>query len=108
LPNEKAESAVPFLKAAVAYDNSLGVSVSRVMTDNGSCYKAFAFRDACRDLGLKHIRARPYTPKINGKAESKPRSGNGPTPKPIPPQSVAPRNSPSGGTDTIGIGPMAA
>jgi transposase InsO family protein len=69
LPNEKAESAVPFLKAAVAYYKSLGVSVTRVMTDNGSCYKAFAFRDACRDLGIKHIRTKPYTPKTNGKAE---------------------------------------
>jgi len=48
---------------------SLGVSVARVMTDNGSCYKAFDFRDACRDRRLKHIRTRPYTPKTNGKAE---------------------------------------
>ena len=39
------------------------------MTDNGSCYRSFAFRKACRDLGLKHIRTRPYTPKTNGKAE---------------------------------------
>ena len=39
------------------------------MTDNGSCYKAFDFRHACRDLGLKHIRTKPYTPKTNGKAE---------------------------------------
>jgi len=39
------------------------------MTDNGSCYKAFDFRDACRDLGLRHIRTKPYTPKTNGKAE---------------------------------------
>jgi hypothetical protein len=39
------------------------------MTDNGSCYKAFAFRDACRQLDLKHIRTKPYTPKTNGKAE---------------------------------------
>ncbi len=39
------------------------------MTDNGSCYKAFAFRDACRDLGLRHIRTRPYSPQTNGKAE---------------------------------------
>ena len=68
-PNEKAESAVPFLKAAVAYYKSLGVTVTRVMTDNGSCYKAFDFRDACRDLGIKHIRTKPYTPKTNGKAE---------------------------------------
>jgi transposase InsO family protein len=69
LPDEKADSAVPFLKAAVAYYKSLGVTVTRVMTDNGSCYKAFAFRDACRDLDIKHIRTKPYTPRTNGKAE---------------------------------------
>lgn len=69
MPDEKKESAVAFLKAAVAYYASLGVTVERVMTDNGSCYKSFAFRDACRTLGLRHIRTRPYTPKTNGKAE---------------------------------------
>jgi len=69
MPDEKKESAIAFLKAALAYYQSLGVTVTRVMTDNGSCYKAFDFRDACRDLGLKHIRIRPYTPKTNGKAE---------------------------------------
>ena len=68
-PNEKKESATAFLKAAVAYYQSLGITVARVMTDNGSCYRAFDFRDACRELGLKHIRTRPYTPKTNGKAE---------------------------------------
>ena len=69
LPDEKKESAVAFLHAAVAYYENLGVKVARVMTDNGPCYKSFDFRDACRDLGLKHIRTRPYTPKTNGKAE---------------------------------------
>jgi transposase InsO family protein len=69
MPDEKKESAVAFLKTAVAYYQSLGVTLARVMTDNGSCYKAFDFRDACRDLGLKHIRTRPYTPRTNGKAE---------------------------------------
>ena len=39
------------------------------MTDNGSCYRSKAFRKACSDLGLRHIRTRPYTPKTNGKAE---------------------------------------
>jgi len=68
-PDEKADSAVPFLKAAVAYYKSLGIKVERVMTDNGPCYKSFAFRDACIGLGIKHIRTRPYTPKTNGKAE---------------------------------------
>ena len=69
LPDEKKESAVAFLKASVDYYANLGVTVTRVMTDNGSCYKSFAFRDACRQLGLKHIRTKPYTPKTNGKAE---------------------------------------
>ena len=68
-PDEKKESAVSFLKAALAYYASLGITVTRVMTDNGPCYKAFAFRDACKDLALKHIRTKPYTPKTNGKAE---------------------------------------
>ena len=39
------------------------------MTDNRSCYKSFAFRKACKRLGLRHIRTKPYTPKTNGKAE---------------------------------------
>ena len=69
MPDETQQSAVPFLKAAVAYFASLGVTVTRVMTDNGSCYRSGAFRKACADLGLKHIRTKPYTPKTNGKAE---------------------------------------
>jgi len=69
LPDEKRESAVAFLEAAVAYYESLGVKVDRVMTDNGPCYKSCAFRDACKRLGLRHIRTKPYTPKTNGKAE---------------------------------------
>ncbi|WP_455270691.1 IS481 family transposase [Rhizobium herbae] len=67
--DEKAVSAVAFLKVAVAYYNSLGITVTRVMTDNGSCYKARDFAKACKALGLKHIRTKPYTPKTNGKAE---------------------------------------
>jgi len=68
-PNEKAPGAVTHLKASVAFFQSLGVTVRRVLTDNGACYKSHAFRDACRELGLKHIRTRPYTPRTNGKAE---------------------------------------
>jgi len=68
-PDEKKESAIAFLKAAIAYYARLGVSVARVMTDNGGCYKSKAFRAACKALGLKHIRTRPYTPRTNGKAE---------------------------------------
>ncbi len=68
-PDEKAVSAIAFLKAAVAYYASLGVTVTRVMTDNGACYKAKDFAKACKALGLKHIRTKPYAPKTNGKAE---------------------------------------
>jgi transposase InsO family protein len=67
--DEKAVSATAFLKAAVAYYNALGITVTRVMSDNGSCYKARDFAKACKALGLKHIRTKPYTPKTNGKAE---------------------------------------
>ena len=68
-PDQKKESAIAFLKAALAYYASLGVQVTRVMTDNGSCYVSKAFAKTCRKLGLKHIRTRPFTPKTNGKAE---------------------------------------
>jgi transposase InsO family protein len=69
LPNERKESAVAFLKAACAYYASLGIKVTQVMTDNGSCYLSKAFGKACRALGIKHIRTKPYTPRTNGKAE---------------------------------------
>lgn len=69
LPDETKQSATRFLEAALAYYESLGVTVTRVMTDNGSCYKSHAFRDLCRARNLKHIRTKPYTPKTNGKAE---------------------------------------
>src|SRR5262245_14024127 len=69
MANEKKRSAVAFLNAAVTYYASLGIKVERVMTDNGSCYKSFAFRAACKRLALRHIRTKPYTPKTNGKVE---------------------------------------
>ena len=67
--SERKASAIAFLKAVVIYYAKLGISIQRVMTDNGSCYKSRAFGRACKRLGLKHIRTRPYTPKTNGKAE---------------------------------------
>ena len=63
LADEKQGSAIAFLQAAVAYYASLGVTVARVMTDNGACYKSKAFARVCRALGLNHIRTKPYTPK---------------------------------------------
>lgn len=68
-PDEKAVSAVAHLEAAIAWYASLGVTVTRIMTDNGSCYRSRAFAKACKNLRLKHIRTKPYTPKTNGKAE---------------------------------------
>jgi transposase InsO family protein len=68
-PDERKGSAIAFLRTAVAYYKSLGVTVDRVMTDNGGCYKSFAFARACKRLRIKHIRTKPYTPQTNGKAE---------------------------------------
>ncbi len=69
MKTERKACAVAFLKAAVAYYKSLGITVLRVMTDNGSCYRSRAFAKACQRLKLKHIRTKPYTPRTNGKAE---------------------------------------
>ena len=69
LADEKATSAVAFLKRALAFYRSLGVRVQRVMTDNGSAYVSTLHALACRALGLKHLRTRPYRPRTNGKAE---------------------------------------
>jgi transposase InsO family protein len=69
MPSQKKGCAISFLKAALAYYKGLGITVERVMTDNGSCYKSGSFRKACTRLGLRHIRTKPYTPKTNGKAE---------------------------------------
>jgi transposase InsO family protein len=68
-PDQTKHSAVAFLIATVAYFKSLGIIIERVMTDNGGCYISKAFKRACRQLGIKHIRTKPYTPQTNGKAE---------------------------------------
>ncbi len=68
-PDQKAASASAFLAGAVAYYKRLGVTVTRFTTDSGACYKAFAFSDACRHLGLRHIRTKPSTLRTDGKAE---------------------------------------
>ena len=69
MANQRKESAVVFLEAALAYYANLGIRIERVMTDNGSCYRSRTFRAACKRLGLRQIFTRPYTPKTNGKAE---------------------------------------
>lgn len=64
-----AGSAVEFLKRAVAWFADHGVTVERVMTDNGAAYRSRAHRVACEQLGLRHVRIKPGRPRTNGKAE---------------------------------------
>jgi len=69
LPDERKESAIGFLERAAKWLKRRHVRVERVMTDNGSAYCSYAFQDACKALGARHIRTRPYRPQTNGKAE---------------------------------------
>ena len=69
LADERAVSTTAFLRSAVRWFRQQGIRAERVMTDNGSGYTAHAFAHACRELGLRHLRTRPYTPRTNGKAE---------------------------------------
>ena len=68
-PDERGDSATAFLSAAVAYYRRLGITVLRVLTDNGGCYRSRAFNARCRQLGIRHRYTRPFTPRTNGKAE---------------------------------------
>jgi transposase InsO family protein len=69
LSDERAGTAVGFLRRAVAFFRRYGVRVCRVMTDNGSAYVSTMHALACRILGLRHLRTRPRRPQTNGKAE---------------------------------------
>jgi transposase InsO family protein len=69
LADEKASSAVAFLRRAVAFYRRHGITVQRVMSDNGACYRSTIHAFACRALGIRHLRTRPYRPRTNGKAE---------------------------------------
>jgi transposase InsO family protein len=69
LPDEKATTAVGFLRRAIAFYRRHGITVQRVMSDNGACYRSTIHAFACRALGIRHLRTRPYRPRTNGKAE---------------------------------------
>jgi transposase InsO family protein len=69
LPDERASTAAGFLRRALAFYQRHGIVVERVLTDNGSCYRATVHALACRQLGVRHLRTRPYRPQTNGKAE---------------------------------------
>jgi transposase InsO family protein len=69
LPDEKAQTAVSFLRRALAFFARHGIRVERLLSDNGSCYRSTIHALACRALGIRHLRTRPYRPQTNGKAE---------------------------------------
>jgi transposase InsO family protein len=69
LTDEKAITVVGFLRRAIAFYEAHGISTQRVMTDNGSGYRSALHAIACRAMGIRHLRTRPYRPRTNGKAE---------------------------------------
>jgi transposase InsO family protein len=69
LADETATTAIGFLKRALAFFARYGIHVERVLTDNGSAYRATIHSIACRRLGIRHLRTRPRRPQTNGKAE---------------------------------------
>jgi transposase InsO family protein len=69
LPDEQASTAIGFLRRALAFYASYGITVERVLTDNGSPYRSTVHAIACRALGIRHLRTRPRRPQTNGKAE---------------------------------------
>ena len=69
LDDEKGPTAAGFLRRALAFFRRYGIQVERILTDNGSCYRALTHALACKALGIRHLRTRPYRPRTNGKAE---------------------------------------
>ncbi len=69
LPTLTARCAIAFLRRATAWFAERGIQIKAVMSDNGSAYVAHAYRQALAELGLRHLRIRPYRPRTNGKAE---------------------------------------
>jgi transposase InsO family protein len=69
LDDEKAITAIGFLRRAVTHFSSYGIKTERLITDNGSAYRSTVHAIACRTLGIRHLRTRPYRPQTNGKAE---------------------------------------
>ncbi|GAA4640393.1 IS481-like element ISMsm9 family transposase [Actinoallomurus vinaceus] len=69
LPDERKHTAAAFWTRAQAFFTSCGITVTRVLTDNGSCYKSHPWRDTLATAGITHKRTRPYRPQTNGKVE---------------------------------------
>jgi transposase InsO family protein len=69
LPDEKTQTAIGFLQRASAFYARYGITIERLLTDNGPAYVSALHAHACRTLGIRHLRTRPYRPQTNGKAE---------------------------------------
>jgi transposase InsO family protein len=69
LDDEKGATAAGFLRRAVTWFRGMGITVERVLSDNGACYRSRIHAAACSELGMRHLRTRPYRPRTNGKAE---------------------------------------
>ena len=69
LADETKETAAGFWRRAHAFFVDAGITVSRVITDNGSCYRSHVWRDTLTAAEVKHTRTRPYRPQTNGKVE---------------------------------------
>lgn len=69
LDDEKGATAAAFLRRAVRWFKGMGITVERVLSDNGACYRSGAHAEACREFGMRHLFTRPYRPRTNGKAE---------------------------------------
>jgi transposase InsO family protein len=110
LTDEKAVTATGFLQRALEFFAGYGITVERVMTDNGSPYVSHLHAQLCRQLGLKHLRTQPYRPRTNGKesnASSKPCYANGPTARSSKPAITAPAHSSPGSSITTSPDPTA-
>lgn len=106
LAHEKKETAVGFWQRAHAYFTSCGITVQRVLTDNGSCYTSHLCRNSLAAQGVSHKPTRPYRPQANGKVERSsgstgPCSTNGPTPGPTAPRPNDATPTRSGSTPTV-------
>ena len=69
LPDEKASTAIAFLRRATSFYKRHGITIERLLTDNGSAYRSAIHSLACKALGIRHLRTRPHRPQTNGKAE---------------------------------------
>jgi Integrase core domain len=102
LPDEKATTAIAFLRRALAYYRRHGITVERVLTDNGSAYLSTIHALSCRQLGIRHLRTRPRRPQTKPNASSAPSLTAGPTaPSTAQAANVPPPSTAGSGTTTI-------